>query len=33
MGYGGRVIGAHLECPFHAWRYDGEGVVHDIPYA
>jgi len=33
MGYGGRVIGRHLECPFHAWRYDGEGVVRDIPYA
>ena len=25
---------ASLECPFHAWRYDGEeGVVKDIPYA
>jgi phenylpropionate dioxygenase-like ring-hydroxylating dioxygenase large terminal subunit len=33
MGHGGRVIGTQLECPFHAWRYDGEGVVHDIPYA
>lgn len=33
MGHGGRVSGSHLECPFHAWRYDGEGVVHDIPYA
>ena len=33
MGYGGRVAGNLLECPFHAWRWDGEGVVHDIPYA
>jgi phenylpropionate dioxygenase-like ring-hydroxylating dioxygenase large terminal subunit len=33
MGHGGRVSGNHLECPFHAWRYDGEGVVHGIPYA
>ncbi len=33
MGHGGRVSGSHLECPFHAWRYDGEGVVQDIPYA
>jgi len=33
MGHGGRVSGNDLECPFHAWRYDGEGVVHDIPYA
>ncbi|HEY1448701.1 MAG TPA: Rieske 2Fe-2S domain-containing protein [Caulobacteraceae bacterium] len=33
MGHGGRVAGPLLECPFHAWRYDGEGVVHEIPYA
>ena len=34
MGPGGKVHGHLLECPFHAWRYDGdEGVVKDIPYA
>lgn len=33
MGHGGRVVGSLLECPFHAWRYDGEGIVHEIPYA
>ncbi|WP_246202958.1 aromatic ring-hydroxylating oxygenase subunit alpha [Sphingomonas lacunae] len=34
MGHGGKVHGNLLECPFHAWRYDGEeGVVRDIPYA
>jgi phenylpropionate dioxygenase-like ring-hydroxylating dioxygenase large terminal subunit len=33
MGFGGRVAGTMLECPFHAWRYDGEGVVREIPYA
>ena len=33
MGHGGRVVGQLLECPFHAWRYDGEGVVREIPYA
>jgi 3-ketosteroid 9alpha-monooxygenase subunit A len=28
------VHGNLLECPFHAWRYDGnEGVVKEIPYA
>jgi phenylpropionate dioxygenase-like ring-hydroxylating dioxygenase large terminal subunit len=27
------VNGANLECPFHAWRWDGEGVLQDIPYA
>ncbi len=34
MGYGGKVHGNLIECPFHAWRYDGdEGVVKDIPYS
>ncbi|HPZ47968.1 MAG TPA: Rieske 2Fe-2S domain-containing protein [Novosphingobium sp.] len=34
MGHGGKVSGNLLECPFHAWRYDGEeGVVKEIPYA
>jgi phenylpropionate dioxygenase-like ring-hydroxylating dioxygenase large terminal subunit len=33
MGHGGRVAGSLLECPFHAWRYDAEGVVREIPYA
>jgi phenylpropionate dioxygenase-like ring-hydroxylating dioxygenase large terminal subunit len=33
MGHGGRVAGNNLECPFHAWQYDGQGIVHDIPYA
>jgi 3-ketosteroid 9alpha-monooxygenase subunit A len=33
MGHGGRVVGNMIECPFHAWRYDGEGIVREIPYA
>lgn len=34
MGHGGKVHGNYLECPFHAWRYDGdEGVVKEIPYS
>mgnify|MGYP000165060659 FL=1 len=34
MGHGGKVHGNLLECPFHAWRYDGnEGNVKEIPYA
>ena len=33
MGYGGKVSGDLLECPFHAWRYDGEGAVKAIPYS
>ena len=33
MGYGGRVDGPHLQCPFHSWRWDGEGRAVAIPYS
>lgn len=33
LGYGGRVEGATLRCPFHAWRYDGSGQCTEIPYS
>ncbi len=33
MGYGGRVQGNDLECPFHAWTYNETGSVVDVPYA
>jgi len=34
MAIGGRVKGSCLECPFHAWRFDGEtGKCTDIPGA
>jgi phenylpropionate dioxygenase-like ring-hydroxylating dioxygenase large terminal subunit len=33
MGYGGRVNGNDLECPFHAWQYNEAGAVTRIPYA
>ncbi len=25
LGCGGRVVDGAIECPFHAWRFDGEG--------
>jgi nitrite reductase/ring-hydroxylating ferredoxin subunit len=25
LGHGGRVVDGELECPFHHWRFDGEG--------
>jgi 3-ketosteroid 9alpha-monooxygenase subunit A len=25
LGYGGRVAGETIQCPFHAWRLDGSG--------
>ena len=23
LGHGGRVVGADIECPFHAWKFSG----------
>ena len=33
LGVGGRVVGNELECPFHAWRFAGDGQCVHIPYA
>jgi phenylpropionate dioxygenase-like ring-hydroxylating dioxygenase large terminal subunit len=33
LGYGGRVEGCELVCPYHWWRYDGEGHNTAIPYS
>jgi phenylpropionate dioxygenase-like ring-hydroxylating dioxygenase large terminal subunit len=31
LGYGGRVVGNQIECPFHGWRYDGRGQCVAVP--
>jgi phenylpropionate dioxygenase-like ring-hydroxylating dioxygenase large terminal subunit len=34
LGYGGRVMGETVRCPFHAWQFDGtSGVCTHIPYS
>ena len=33
LGYGGKVQGESIVCPFHAWRYDANGKCIEIPYA
>lgn len=33
LGYGGKVVGGSIKCPFHAWRFGGDGVCVDVPYA
>lgn len=33
QGAGGRIEGESIVCPFHSWKFNGEGVVTDIPYA
>jgi len=32
LGVGGRVKGECIECPFHAWRFNGAGECTGIPY-
>jgi 3-ketosteroid 9alpha-monooxygenase subunit A len=33
LGYGGRVEGQSIVCPFHAWKFDACGNCTDVPYA
>jgi 3-ketosteroid 9alpha-monooxygenase subunit A len=33
LGHGGKVVGCAIQCPFHGWRYDGDGNCVEIPYA
>ncbi len=33
LGIGGKVVGAELECPFHGWRFAGDGACSNIPYS
>ncbi len=33
LGYGGKVVGNDIECPFHAWRFGEGGVCTQIPNA
>jgi phenylpropionate dioxygenase-like ring-hydroxylating dioxygenase large terminal subunit len=31
LGVGGRVVGDGIRCPFHGWRFDGEGCLAEVP--
>jgi len=33
LGVGGRVEGSDIRCPFHAWRFNGDGECTEVPYA
>jgi 3-ketosteroid 9alpha-monooxygenase subunit A len=33
LAVGGKVKGSCIECPFHAWRWAGDGTCVEIPYA
>lgn len=33
LGVGGTVQDGCIRCPFHGWRFDGEGTCVEIPYS
>jgi len=33
LGFGGKVEGEDIKCPFHAWKFNGAGECTDVPYA
>ncbi|MCB0988820.1 MAG: Rieske 2Fe-2S domain-containing protein [Microthrixaceae bacterium] len=33
LGHGGLVDGCNIVCPFHGWKFDGEGCNSEIPYS
>src|SRR5262249_50230708 len=33
LGYGGKVKGDTLVCPFHAWEFDDKGSCARVPYS
>ncbi len=33
LGHGGKVLGCEIACPFHGWRFDGDGENTLIPYS
>lgn len=33
LGHGGTVEGNCIRCPFHGWKFDGEGRCVEVPYA
>lgn len=33
LGYGGKVQGETIQCPFHGWCFNGNGQCINIPYA
>lgn len=32
LGYGGKVIGENIQCPFHGWCFNQHGECNNIPY-
>lgn len=33
LGHGGAIEGESLRCPFHGWRFEGDGRCVEVPYS
>ena len=33
LGHGGTIEGEGIVCPFHAWKFDADGALLEVPYA
>lgn len=33
LGHGGKIEGETIRCPFHGWRFEGDGRCVDVPYS
>lgn len=33
LGYGGKIEGEVIRCPFHAYKFDSDGACVEVPYA
>jgi len=31
LGFGGKVVGESIQCPFHAWRFGTDGTCLEVP--
>jgi nitrite reductase/ring-hydroxylating ferredoxin subunit/putative sterol carrier protein len=33
LGHGGKIEGEAIRCPFHGWRFEGDGRCAEVPYS
>jgi phenylpropionate dioxygenase-like ring-hydroxylating dioxygenase large terminal subunit/putative sterol carrier protein len=33
FAHGGKIVGDTIQCPYHGWRFDGQGTCVEVPYS